>query len=112
MTCAIRAIWLLNASHLHAETSSVDCSSRIIELFEEVLSIFVSCKLQSVSSKRSSTPLECTASLAPVCRPLTYHPWLAFETRKDQAVNLIECELNCVQCGILIPIVSNDHCCG
>jgi hypothetical protein len=34
------------------------------------------------------------ASLVPVFWPLTYHPELAFETGIEQAINLIESELN------------------
>ena len=31
MTCAIHGMWFLNAGHLIAEASTVDCSSRVIE---------------------------------------------------------------------------------
>jgi hypothetical protein len=40
---------------------------------------------------------------------LTYHPQLGFESGKEQAINLIESQVDIAQCLILIDIVSNDR---
>jgi len=109
MMCAMQGMWFLNAGHSISEASSVDCSSCVIELFEEALSLVIPSKWLSVSSKRSSTSFKCTAGLAPVCWPLTNHRWLACETGTEQAMNLIERELNFTQCPISIYIVSNNR---
>jgi len=74
MMCAIHGIWFLNAGHSIPEASSVDCSSRNIESLEEALSVVITSKWPSVSSKQSRTSFQCTASLAPVCWPVTDHP--------------------------------------
>jgi len=107
MTCAMHDRWFPNAGHTIPEASSVDCSSWIIECFEEALSIVTPRNRPSVSSTRSSMSFKCTASLAPSCWPLTYHHYLAFETWNKQAINLIERELNFMQCPIPIHIVKN-----
>jgi len=97
MPCAMHGVWFLNAGHSIPEASSVDYGSRVIEKFEEALSVVIPSKRPSVSSKRSSTSFNCIASLALVCWPLTYHPELAFEMGIVQAINLIESELNFTQ---------------
>jgi hypothetical protein len=61
-----------------------------------------------MSSKRSNTSSQCTASLSPVCWPFSKHPQLAFEKGKEQQIDLIESELNFAQAPIWIHIVSND----
>jgi hypothetical protein len=81
-------------------------------VIEEALCIVIPSKWPSVSSKQSSTSFTCTASLVPVCWPVTYHPLLAFETGKEQVNNLIASELNFMQCQIPIHIVGNDRCDG
>ena len=82
MTCALHGMWFLNGGHSIPEDSRVDCSSQVIEKFEEALWVVIPSKWQSVSSKWSRSSLKCTASAAPVCWPLTYHPWLAFQKCK------------------------------
>jgi hypothetical protein len=72
MTCPMDGMCFLNAGHSIRETSSVDCSSRAIETFEEALSVIIPRKQPSVSSQRSTMSYLCTASLAFVCWPLTY----------------------------------------
>jgi hypothetical protein len=101
-------MWILNAGHSIPEASTVECSSPAIESFEEALSAVIPSQQGSVSAKRLSTSFKCTASLVPVCWPVTYHPELAFETGIEQAINIIEMELNFTQCPISIHIVSND----
>jgi hypothetical protein len=49
------------------------------------------------------------AGLAPLSWPLTNHPDLAFETGKEEAINLHESNLLFNQCTISIHIVSNDQ---
>jgi len=73
MTCSTHGIWFLNAGQSIPEAASVDCSSRVIELIEEALSVVIPSKWLLVRSNRSSTSVKCMASLAPVCGPLTYH---------------------------------------
>jgi len=51
MTCPMHGIWFLNAGHSIPEASSVDSSSRVIEQFEEALSIVIPSKRPSVSSQ-------------------------------------------------------------
>jgi hypothetical protein len=109
MTCTVHGMWFLNAGHSILESSSVDYSLQVIELFQEVWSVVIPSKQPSVSSKQSSMPFKCTASLPSVCLPLTYHPVLAFETRIEQAMNLIESKLYFRQCMILILIVISDR---
>jgi len=108
MMCAMHDMWFLNAGHSIPESTSVDCSSRVIELFEEVLSVVIPSKQPSVSSNRSRTSFKCAASLCPVCWPLTYHHELAFEMGKEQAINLIGSKLYFTQCLISIHLVSSD----
>jgi len=107
MTCGMHGIWFLNAGHWIAEASSVDCSSCVIESFEEVLSVLIPSKRQLVHSKQSSMPFKSTATLAPVRWPLIYHPEIVFEMGIEQAINLIESELNFIYYPISINIVSN-----
>jgi hypothetical protein len=63
---------------------------QVIEQFQEGSSVVIPSKRLSVSLNRSRTSFKYTSSLAPVCWPLTYHPELAFETGKAQAINIIE----------------------
>ena len=112
MMSGMHGIWFLNAGHWIAEASSVYCSSRVIESFEEVLSVVIPSKWQSVHSKQSSMPFKCTATLPRVCWPLIYHSELVFETGIEQAINLIESELNYIYYPISIHIVSNARCYG
>jgi len=112
VTCALQGMWFLKSGQLIPEASSGNYSSRVIEEFEEAWSVVIPSKQPSVSSKQFSTCFKCMASLAPLCRPLTYHPWFAFQRWKEQAINLIECELNFTQCPIWIHKVSNDWCYG
>jgi len=97
MMCAMQGMWFLNGGHSIPEASSVDCSSRVIEWFEEALSVVIPSKRLSVSSKPSRTSFKCMASRAPVCWLLTYHPWLAIKTWEEQAINHIEREMNLTQ---------------
>jgi len=108
MTCAMPGMWFFNAGHSVPESSSVDCILRVIEWFDEALSLVIPSKRPSVSSKPSSTSFKYTASLALVCWSLNYHSWLAFETGNEQEINFIESELYFTQCPILIRIVCND----
>jgi len=108
MTCAMHGMLFLNADHWITDTSSVDCSSSVIEWFEEALSVVKPSKQQLVRSKRSGTTFKCITRLAPVCWPLTYHYWFAFETGNEQGINVIDSELNFMQCPIVIHMVSND----
>jgi len=94
MTCTMQSMWFLNAGHSIPEASSVDCSSCIIEWFEVASSVVIPSKWQSVSSEWYSTFFKCMAILAALCWLLTYHPWFAFETGTEQAINLIESEFN------------------
>ena len=73
MVRAMHGMWFLKAGNWIADASSVDCSSRVIEQCEEAVSVVIPSKQPSVSSKRSNTSFKCTASLAPVCWPFTYH---------------------------------------
>jgi len=109
MTCAMHGMWFLEAGHWIAEASSVDCNARVIEYFEEALSVVIPSKRLFISSKQSSTSFKGMASLAPVCWPCTYYPWLVFETGKELAINLINSKLNFTQCPVSIHIVSNDR---
>jgi len=93
MTCAIQGIWFLNAGHTMWKATRVDCSSWVIEKFEEALSVVFASKWPSVSSKWSCTSFNWMASLAPVCWHLTYHPKVAFQIGKALAINLIQSEL-------------------
>jgi len=108
MTCAMPGMWFLNAGRSIPAASSVGCSSRVTEYFEEALSVVMPNKRPSVSSTQSSMSFKCTASHAPVCWRLTYHPWLLFELGTEQAINLIQSEFNFTQCPISIHIVCND----
>jgi len=83
MTCAMHGMWFHNAGHLIPEASSVNTSLRGIEYFDEALSVLIPSKVLAVSLKGSSTSFKFTVSLAPVCRPLTNHPELAFENTKE-----------------------------
>jgi len=74
MTCIIHGMWFIKAGPGMAEDLSFDCCSRVIEEFEEALSVVIPSKRLSVSSNQSTTSFTCTASLAPMCWPLTYHP--------------------------------------
>jgi len=112
MTCAMHDMWCLNAGHWIAEASSVDCSSRVIDWFEQALSVVIPSNQPLVSSKRTSALFKCMASLAPVCWQLTYDRELTFKTEKEQEINLIECKLNFTQCPVSIHIGSNDRCYG
>jgi len=94
MMCAMHGMWFLNAGHSIPEASSVNSSSCVIESFEEAISVSIQRKRPSVSSKQSRTSLKCMASLASVCWPLTYHPGLACEMWKGQAINHIKRESN------------------
>jgi len=109
MTCAMQGMWFLNPGHSIPEASSVDCSSRVLGWFEEAVSVVIPNKPPSVSSKQSRMSFKCSASLAPVCWLLTYHPYLASERWKEQVINLIEHGLNFTQCPISIDIVCNDR---
>jgi len=94
LTCAMHGMWFLEVGHWIAEASGVDCGWRVIECFEDALSVVIPSKRPSVRSKRSSTSFKCTASLAPVCWPLIYHPLLPFKMGTKLAINLIEPQLN------------------
>jgi len=83
MMCALHGMWFLSAGHSIAEASSVECSSCVIELFEEALWVVIPSNHPSVSSKQSRSSLKCRASLAPVWWPLTWHSELAFEIGKQ-----------------------------
>jgi len=107
MTCAMEGMWFLDAGHSIPEASRGDCSSRVIEWFEEALSVIIPSKWPLLSPKPSRMAFKCMASLAPVCWPFTYHPWLAFERWEEQVINLVEQELNFTQCPSSIHIVSN-----
>jgi len=74
MLCAMHGMWFLNAGHSIPEASSGDCSSRVIMLFEEALSVVIPSTQPAVSLKQSSTFFKCTGCHAPVCWPLRYHP--------------------------------------
>jgi hypothetical protein len=102
-------MWLRKAGHSIPEASSVDCSSRVIELFDEALSVVIRCKQPSVRSKQSRTSFKCIAYLAPVCWPLTYYHHLAFVIGKELVINLIERKLHFTQCPISIDTVRNDR---
>jgi len=108
MTCAMHVMWFHKAGHWIAEASRADCSSSVIEYFEEESLVSIPSTRLSASSKRSSTPFKCKASLAPVCWHLTYHPELAFEMGKGLGINVIEHELNFTQCPISILVVTKD----
>jgi hypothetical protein len=58
--------WFLDAGHSIPEASNDDCSSHVIELFEEALSVVIPSRRPAVSLKLSSTFFKCTASFAPV----------------------------------------------
>jgi len=73
MTCAMHGMWFHNAGHLKLEGSSVDCSSRDIDKYEESLSVAIPSTWPSVSSKLSCTAFKSTASLETVCCPFTWH---------------------------------------
>jgi hypothetical protein len=108
VTCAIHGMWLCKAGHSIPEGSSDDCSSWVIEQFDEALSVVMASKRPLVSSKLSRTSFKCMASLAPVCWPLTYDCQLAFVIGKEVVINLIERKLHITQCPNLFHIVSND----
>ena len=71
---AMHSMWFLNAGHSILVASKVDCSSRLIQWFEEALALQTPSKRPSETSKSSIMRFICMASLAPVCLPLTYHP--------------------------------------
>jgi len=108
MTCAMPGMWFLKAGHCIGEALSVDCSSRVIQKFEEVISVILRSKRPLVSSKWSSTSFTCTASYPPECWPLTNHLSLPFEKGNKRAINLIECERNFTTWPFSIHIVGND----
>jgi len=110
MTRPMHGMWFLNAGHSIPEAPRVDCSSQVIEWFEEALSVVIHSKRWSICYRQSLTSVTHMASLAAVCRPLTYHPEVAFKKVKAEAINLIESELYFSQCPMLIPIVTNDWC--
>jgi len=112
MTCAMHGMWFLNAGLTIPEASSVDCSSRVIEWFEEALSGAIRSKQPWVSSNQPRTSFKWAASHAPVCQLLTYHLVSALKMGKEQVINLIVSELNFTQCPISIHMVSNDGRCG
>jgi len=93
MTCAMHRMWFLNAGHWIAEALIVDCSSPVIGKFGEALWVVIPSKQPTVSSKRSSTSFNRSASLALVWWLLIYHPYLAFETWKGQVIIFIENKL-------------------
>jgi len=93
LTCTMHGMWFLNGGHLILATSTVHCSFQVIELWEEALLVIIPSKRRSGSPKQSRTSFKCMASLASVCWPLTNYPQLAFRTRKEHAINLIEWEL-------------------
>jgi len=74
MMCAMYGMWFLNAGNSIPETSRLNCSSRVLESFDEALSVWIQIKRPSVSLTRSRTSSKCTANLVPVCWSLTYHP--------------------------------------
>jgi len=71
MRCSIHYMRFLIAGLTIPEASRVDCCSRVMKLAEEALSVIIRSKWLLVSSKQSRTSFKCTASLAPVCWPLT-----------------------------------------
>jgi hypothetical protein len=83
-------MWFLNAGHSIPQASSIDCSSCVIKEFEEALSVIIRSIELPVSAKRSRMSFKCTASVAPICWPLTYDPKLAFIMGQQQAINLFE----------------------
>ena len=90
MTCAIHGMWVPKSGHLIPEASRVDCSSQVIESFDDALSVVIPSKQPSASSKRPSTSSTCMGSLAPVWWPLTYYRQLAFALGNAVVINLIE----------------------
>jgi hypothetical protein len=105
----MHGMWFLNAAHSVAESSGDNCSSRVIEYFEEALSVLVPNNQPSVSSNRLRMFFNRAASLVPVSCLFTYDTELAFATAKAQAINIIESDLYLMQCPIWIHIVSNDR---
>jgi len=91
MTCAMHGMWCLNARHSIPEASKVVCNLRVIDWFEQALSVLIPSKWPSVSLKRSSTSFKCPGSHAPVWWPLTFIPQWDFEIAKQWAINIIEC---------------------
>jgi len=108
MMCPIHGMWFFNAGHLMPEGSRVDCSSWVIEQFEEALPEVIPSKRPSVGWQRSRTTLKCTACLAPVCYPLTYHPKFGFGVGPELEIKLIDSELYFSQCPIMLHIICND----
>jgi hypothetical protein len=108
IVCAMHGMLFLNAGHSSPKGSSNDCSTHVIEWFQEVLSVVIACEQQSVRSKRSFTFFKCTACLATGCWSLPHQHYLEFQTTNDFAIKLIECVSYLIQCTILIDKGSND----
>ena len=79
MMCAMHGMWVLDAGHMILEASWAGCNSWVMDQFEKALSVLTPSKRPSVSSNPSRTSFKCMASLTPLCWPLTYYPYLAFE---------------------------------
>jgi len=109
MPCDIHGMWFRKGDHSIPQTSSVFCSSWVMERFYEALSVVNPNKRPSVRLKFSSTSFKCMACLAPVWWPLTYYPQLAWVIGKEVVINIIESELHFTQWPILIPIGSNNR---
>jgi len=110
MTCAVHGMWFLNAGHSIPAASRVVCSLRLMEEFEEALSVEFPSKQSSVSSEQWKTSFKYPASRAHVCWPFTCHPQWAYEIEKKWAINLFERQLYFSQSPMFIPIIGNDWC--